>query len=283
MTQQLKEISMRLAFLRVSVGLILSLPLFAGEPPSVIPSKMIGGAGNPIFVSAAAMVTADGTPSSVVPEGWRLRQQRFLAAVSRYKAQSLHEAATSRVPDSNVLCSDGMMAETDVDPLVPRDNRHDSIVNALAIVAGTIKSVTPGLFDGDPASVVELGHLNKIKLDASYSAVRDVIYVRLPYARFLSGGTEYCRESGPGAYVPKTGDQLLVFAYDPPVDMDGTLVYSTSKDVIAQAHDEIAIRVPKSLEFINIQGATISSITTSIRATVAGERHGAGPHAERAQ
>jgi hypothetical protein len=182
-----------------------------------------------------------------------------------------------------MTCRNGMMLETSLEPLVDRHNLHDSIANARVIVTGTIKSVTPGFFYGDPASLIELSDLDKIKLDASYSSVRDSIYLRLPYAQFVSGETEYCRESGPGSYVPHAGDRLLVFAYDKPLDVDGTLIYSTSGDVIAQSSDESAARVPKSLSFFDTPNATISSIVVTIHATLSGNRRVPEPHERREQ
>ena len=271
------------AFVRYGFVLLFSLPLLAAEPPSVILSRTDGGTARPIFIAASAMITADGTPSAIVPEDWRVRQQRLSATVARLRSQHRAEVSALSVPTSAVTCRDGMMLETQLEPLVDRHNVHDSIANARAIVTGTIKSVTPGFFYGDPASLIELSDLDKLKLDASYSSVRDSIYLRLPYAQFVTGGTEYCRESAPGSYVPHAGDRLLVFAYDKPLDADGTLVYSTSGDVIAQSIGETVVRIPKSLAFFDRPNASISSIVATIHTTLSGNRRAPEGRDRRAQ
>src|SRR5258708_17759174 len=61
--------NMRLEFVRYGVALLFSVPLFAAPPPSVISSRY--AAHHPIFISASAMVAADGTTAAVVPEDWR--------------------------------------------------------------------------------------------------------------------------------------------------------------------------------------------------------------------
>jgi len=241
------------------------------------------GTARPIFIAASAMVTADGTPSAIVPEDWRLQQQRHAAMISRLAMQRPAEASALGMSTAALPCRGVMMYESSLEPLVDRASLHDAVANARAIVAGTIKSITPGFFYGFPGSLIELDHLDRIKLDASYSAVRETIYIRLPYAHFESGGAEYCRESGPGFYVPRAGDRLLVFTYDRPLDPDGTLIYSTSSDVIVQSTVESEIRVPKSLSFFDSPNATISSIATSIHATLSGGRHIVNPHDGRTQ
>jgi hypothetical protein len=174
-----------------------------------------------------------------------------------------------------------MMNESPLEPLVDRYTKHDAIANARAIVAGTIKSITPGFFYGTPGSLIELENLEKIKLDSSYSGVQDRIYLRLPYARFVSENTEYCRESSPSEYIPQMGDRLLLFAYDQAINAEGNFAYTTSNDVIAQSARETATRIPQSFSFFG-PNATISSITRTIRASLS-DRHVAGHNDGRAQ
>lgn len=233
-----------------------SVTVSAAEPPAVI----LSGTGNhPLFIAASAMVAADGTTASVVPEDWRVQREQLAQVLPKHIADVSAFGTISAVP-----CHGAMLLETPLEPLLDRTTRRNAIMNAHAIVAGRIRSVTPGFFFGTPGSLIELDSLDKITVDAAYSRVRDRLYIRLPFAKFVSGGTEYCRESGPGAYVPKVGDRLLVFAYDYPMDAAGTLVYSTSNDVISQPSGG-AIRVPKSLSFFENTQATIASVVASIR------------------
>jgi hypothetical protein len=248
---------MRVGFVRYGIALLFSVTLSAAPPPSVILSRY--DAHPPIFISASAMVAADGTTAAVVPEDWRPELQRTAEVFSEHRGQVSAFGMSSAAP-----CQGGMLAESPLEPVVDTTTQRNVIVNAHAIVAGTIRSVTPGFFFGKPGSLIELDNLDKIKADALYNGLRASLYLRLPYAQFVAGGIEYCRESGPGAYTPKVGDRLLVFAYGAPMDAAGTFVYSTSSDVIAQPSDG-AVRIPKSLAFFDNQAATIATVTTSIR------------------
>jgi hypothetical protein len=249
---------MRGAFVSYVIALLFPVTLSAAPPPSVILSRT--DAHSPIFISASAMVDTDGATAAVVPEDWRVQQQRIAQVFSAHRSEVSAFGVSSAAP-----CQAGMLVESPLERLVDNSTRNAAIVNAHAIVAGTIRSVTPGLFFGTPGSLIELGELDKIKADSSYASLQDSLYIRLPYAQFTIGGIEYCRESGLGAYAPKVGDRLLVFAYGAPMDAAGTLVYSTSDDVIAHPNNG-AIRIPTALSFFDNPEATIAAITAGIRA-----------------
>jgi hypothetical protein len=266
---------MRLMIVRYGLALLFSAPLFAAPPPSVILSRT--DAHTPIFISASAMVATDGTTAAVVPEDWRVQQKRIAEAFSEHRPPVSAFGVSSAAP-----CQAGMLVESPLERMVDNSTRNAAIVNAHAIVAGTIRSVTPGLFFGTPGSLIELGQLDKIKTDSSYDGLQDSLYLRLPYAQFVVGGIEYCRESSPGAYAPKVGDRLLVFAYGAPMDAAGTLVYSTSDDVIAQPNNG-AIRTPKALSFFDNHEATIAAVTVGIRADLSRRDRPVPGHDGRAQ
>jgi len=242
------------------MALLFSVTLFAAPPPSVILSRY--DSHPPLFISASAMVAADGTTAAVVPEDWRPSMKRLAEVISEHRSQLSALSLSSAAP-----CQGGMLSEESPQQLADASTQHRAIANAKAVVAGTIRSVTPGFFSGSPGSLIELDNLDKIKTSALYNELRESLYLRLPYAQFVAGGIEYCRESGSGKYIPKVGDRLLVFAYGAPVDTTGTFVYTTSHEVIAQPSDG-AIRIPKSLSFFDYPAATIATITTVIRAEI---------------
>ncbi len=267
---------MRVGFVGYCVALLFSVTLFAAPPPSVILSRY--DAHPPVFISASAMVAADGTTAAVVPEDWRPSMQRLAEVLSEHRGQVSAFSVSSAAP-----CQGGMLSGESPQELVDASTRHSAIVNAKAIVAGTIRSVTPGFFQsGSPGSLIELDNLDKIKASMLYNELRESLYIRLPYAQFVTGGVEYCRESGSGKYIPKVGDRLLVFAYGAPVDTAGTFVYTTSDDVIAQPGDG-AIRIPKSLSFFDNPRATIETITTVIRSEISHQDRPVVGHDGRAQ
>jgi hypothetical protein len=248
---------MQLTILNCSAVLLFSVTLFAAPPPSVILSRY--DAHTPVFISVSAMITGDGTMAAVVPEDWGPSMQRLAEVLSAHQSQ-----VSAFSPSSAAPCQGGMLAEQSRQQLADASTQHSAIVNAEAIVAGTIRNVTPGFFSGSPGSLIEIDNLDKIKVSALYNEVRESVYLRLPYARFITGGIEYCRESGPGKYIPKVGDRLLVFAYGAPGDTTGTFVYTTSDDVIAQPGGGM-IRIPESFSFFENPEATIATVTAVIR------------------
>jgi hypothetical protein len=157
-----------------------------------------------------------------------------------------------------------MLVESEHEPLVDTSTQQKAIANAHAIIAGSIRSVTPGFFYGAPGSVIELDNLDKLKADALYASVRDKLYIRLPYAHIGTADTEYCSESAPEAYIPQVGDRLLVFAYGATADTAGTFVYTSSSDVIAQPSGG-AVRLPKSFSFFENPKATLENVLGVIR------------------
>jgi hypothetical protein len=177
----------RLPTIRCGLALLFSVTLFAAPPPSVILSR---DDGHPIFISASAMVNTDGTAAAVVPKDWRPGLQRLAEVFSKHGAQ-----VSALSPSTTAPCLGGMLSESPAELWVDRSTRHSAVVSAHAIVTGTIRSVTPGFFHGQPASLIELDHLDKIKA-GGIDNVRDTLYVRLPYAQFVVGGVEYCREPG---------------------------------------------------------------------------------------
>jgi hypothetical protein len=266
---------MRFAFVRYGIALLFSATLFAAPPPSVILSSY--GAHRPIFVSASAMVAADGTTAAVVPEDWRPGLQHLAEVFSAHRRQVSASSLPSTAP-----CQGGMLTDEPLEQFMDVSTPHNRVVNARAIVAGTIRSVTPGFFWGMPGSLIELDNLDKIKLDALYKNLGGNLYLRLPYAQFVVNGIEYCREPGPGGYIPTVGDRLLVFAYRPPADAAGTFLYAGSREVIAQPGGG-TILIPKEFSFLDDKAATIENVTTIIRSELSHRERPVVGHDGRAQ
>ncbi|HEX3070700.1 MAG TPA: hypothetical protein VHX14_19180 [Thermoanaerobaculia bacterium] len=223
------------------------------------------------------MVAADGTTAAIVPEDWRPGLQHIAEIFSGHQRQ-----VSALSPPSSAPCHGGMLTDEPLEQYVDISTAHNRVVNAHAIVAGTIRSVTPGFFWGMPGSLIELDNLDKIKLDAWYQDLGGNLYLRLPYAQFVVNGIEYCQASGPGAYIPTVGDRLLVFAYRPPADAAGTFLYAGSREVIAQPSGG-TILIPEVFSFLGDKAATIETVTTIIRSELSHRERPVVGHDGRAQ
>ena len=142
---------MRVALLRYIAAFLFSVPMIAAEPPSVLWNRF-DTKPTPVFIAAAAMVRADGAPSPIVPEAWRIQQQRYSEVVARAASKQHRQASVLGLGPSAAPCGGGMLLETPLEPMVNRTTLPESIANARAIVDGTIRSVTPGFFYGFPAA-----------------------------------------------------------------------------------------------------------------------------------
>ncbi|MEA2237066.1 MAG: hypothetical protein QOC81_1790 [Thermoanaerobaculia bacterium] len=206
------------------------------------------------------MVAGDGTMAAVVPEDWRPGLQHLAEVFSAHRRQVSASSLPSTAP-----CHGGMLTDEPLEQYVDLSTPHNRVVNAHAIVAGTIRSVTPGFFSGaSPGSLIELDNLDEIKLDKWYQDLGESLFIRLPYAQFVMNGVEYCRVSDPGAYIPTVGDRLLVFAYRPPADAAGTFLYAGSREIIAQPSGG-TILIPEVFSFLGDKATTIATVTTVIR------------------
>jgi hypothetical protein len=170
-------------------------------------------------------------------------------------------------------CNGLYIAEADVESPVVRDTRTTAIANSRAIFRGTIVSVTPGLFEGSPGSLLKIGAVKALKKDASYANVRDTLYVRHPAAAFRAGQVDYCRQTEPGAYVPAPGDQIIIFAFIEPADDNGLFVYTFADDLIIQPANG-DLQIPKLLAFFRGDGIRLETIAGDIRRTVDGLPYG---------
>jgi hypothetical protein len=223
------------------------------------------------------MVAADGTMAAVVPEDWRPGLQRLAKVFSGDRRQVSSFSLPSSAP-----CHGGILSDEPLEQYVDISTPHNRVVNAHAIVAGTIRSVTPGFFWGSPGSLIELDNLDKIKLDALYQNLGERLYLGLPYAQFVMNGVEYCQASGPGAYKPAVGDRLLVFAYRAPADTAGTFLYAGSREIIAQPGGG-TILIPKDFSFFDDKATTIETVTTAIRSELSHRELPVVGHEGRAQ
>src|SRR5258706_1127484 len=151
-----KEPPMRLSCLIYGASLIFSLGAMAEDAPTVIMNTYNSGA-TPIFIAGSSMYSSTGELSAVVPPDWRAQQQQLVTIMSRGGISAHNQSMSTAHSSSSALtepCGGAMIAESSRESLVSRDSRQASIANAVAIVAGTVKSITPGFFYCYPCSLV---------------------------------------------------------------------------------------------------------------------------------
>ena len=144
--------------------------------------------------------------------------------------------------------------------LNPKDNSTFSSLmnNAMAIYAGEITAVSPGFFGGLPSSLltVRVGEVLRA------SKLIDVMELLVPYpvARFRIGRSTFCG-GAPDSFIPTSGDQVVVFVYDPPLDRSRTLVSPLAQELLIETQGRLVL--PKDLRLDDVLGKA-SSLTEVI-------------------
>lgn len=178
--------------------------------------------GQPLFIAASDLVDTSGNYAVGVPTAWQELNDSFAR-------HSLEVQGKNRQSEDSP-CVEGSR-EVDAERLASRRDAREIVDNATAIFYGRVRSVTPGLFYGAPGSLLELGEVQVIKR-GPYSRVDDVLYVRHPYAKFSLRKTDYCRLAADDRNRPRPGDEVIAFAFEPPVDQSGTFVHTFQEDLV---------------------------------------------------
>lgn len=247
----------------ILAAFLLSSSLVRADHP-VIQARTTSG-DTAIFIAAQSLFTPEGAFAAAVPSYWREQHVAYTKTASRGRARIASTSAMQQPPAAP--CGGVYLAEADVESLVVRDSVRSTVRNAKAIYAGTIRTVTPGLFYGAPGSLLELGDLVTLKTTPAYANVRDSVLVRHPYAHFTAGTVEYCRETRAATLAPRIGDRVIVFAFADPLDEAGILVFSYLDDLIVARDGDV--RIPRLLEIFGTRAPSVDQIAATIARTVA--------------
>jgi hypothetical protein len=142
------------------------------------------------------------------------------------------ERKSRGAPESDLDCPI-FLSTPDEGRIDPKPNRSfaDLAKQALAIYSGRIEGISQGFFDGLPSSLLRVKVTEAFR--SSDLVAREEVLIPYPFARFKVGASTYCGGSAE-MYQPATGDQVLVFIYDPPLDAARTLVYPRSPELFFQ-------------------------------------------------
>jgi hypothetical protein len=184
----------------------------------------------PVWISAE---------EAAAPEMGGLRWQLFSDSdqgnLRRFVAESerLKEEQTSRGMRGSDLDCPIFLSTSDEGRIDPKPNRSfsDLAEQALAIYSGRIESISQGFFDGLPSSLLQVKVTEAFR--SSDLVAMEKVLIPYPFARFKVGSSTFCGGSA-AMYQPATGDQVLVFIYDPPLNAARTLVYPRSPEIFFQ-------------------------------------------------
>ena len=151
-----------------------------------------------------------------------------------------HAAAAGKVPRAatDSIEPEICFGERPAEIGLPDASLPDLVRSSRAIYSGTIEEVTPGFFEGIPASLL------KVHIEAAPRASREFntrgnrIFVYYPSAVLRVGGDRVCTRPATQSARPKPGDRILVFALAGPADTDGLVIYpQASRHLIFETAD----------------------------------------------
>jgi hypothetical protein len=202
-----------------------------------------GPRAEPVWISAeeAAAPEKGGLRWQVFSESDQGNLRRFIAESERLKV----ERKSRGVRESDMDCPI-FLSTPDEDRIDPKPNRSfsDLAEQALAIYSGRIEGISQGFFDGLPSSLLQVKVTEAFR--SSELVARQEVLIPYHFARFKAGASTFCGGSE-AMYRPTTGDQVLVFIYDPPLNAARTLVYPRSLELFFQTAAGRLI-VPKPLK-----------------------------------
>lgn len=183
----------------------------------------------PIWVSADAATDERGRLRRDVFEA------RYYDALQRYAIGAAERRAVTNATEPENDCAT-YVGERPIewsDEKIAGDFR-DLVRFANAIYAGTITTITPGFFDGQPASLLGVNVTESVKGAAAYKTTGG-LYVPYAAANFRIGGQQFCAQPLYQNYTPQVGDRIVVYALHAPADPDGKLIHADSRDLIFES------------------------------------------------
>ena len=200
-------------------------PRNANEPEHSLPDRAMSKFASsplPLWLSARAVATEEGKLD------WTL-----LRATTR----SIIERGTQ----SSTYRDHGCLTYGPVDILMaPGIQQPSSLADlasmAVAVLEGTVVSMTPGFYDSRPGLLLE------ISVDSWIAAPSDVekwqrVYVFYPRGNFTIGAYSFCAIEPKLPPAPGVGDRVVLAPVQPPADAFGQIVFLYFEEIFIQSAD----------------------------------------------
>jgi hypothetical protein len=181
------------------------------------------GATRPFFISARLATDENGEIRwAVFPESTRIALQTRIDEMAR----------THRV-NAGAAASEPCSTRTVSFPHVggPHRSWSDLADNAEAIYRGRVVATMPGFEFTAPKTLLSIHILSRIRGNQAFPAA-GAVNILYPAADFTIGDTRFCN-AGPNApFIPAVGDDVLIFAYDEPVDQSKSFLLTVPEQLI---------------------------------------------------
>jgi hypothetical protein len=243
----------RLALFASLISLWTPLVAAQEHPPDNITRQ---GASAPFFVSAAAATNSDG---SIRWAAFNQSAQLILHMKIANRSQSARAEAESSTAEG---CNESILTFFHVGGDV---NSLDALVaSAPAIYRARVVSMSQGFDEmSGPTTVLATEIVRPIRTEPGFPKA-GIVYVLYPKADFRIGGVHFCN-AGPNAnYSPKEGDELLIFAYDRPVDTTGLFLLTRPQQLIFQRDGKLFAARPLTSDSTLLHTSTLRQLELTV-------------------
>lgn len=202
----------------VDISALALITVLAVDPMAAQPVDTISrrGADSPFFVSLAA---------AVGPEG-QIRWEVFGPPARRQLELAMQHPARA---ETTKPCP--VRTVTPGGPTRPYRTWPELTTNASAIIRGKIVASTPGFEFARPVTILEIGVSETIARQPGFPELR-VVRVMNGEADFDIGGVRFCSAGPIAGFTPGVGDDVIVFAYEPPIDAAGTFILTAPEQLV---------------------------------------------------
>ena len=210
-------------------SILLFLFFITAEARSSMPPDVLRSTNEnrraPLWVAASKAAAADGALAREHFEPHELRWLRREREPNRPHASS-----------NDGFHAQSCFGESPVEIAAPAGSLK-ALANAPAILEGAVIGRNVGFLAGTPGALLSIRVDVRSERENTFS-VPDEVLVYYPEAEFSVGDRLYCVRPATHPARPRVGDRVVVFAYGPPVDATGRLLYvQASKHLIFETPD----------------------------------------------
>jgi hypothetical protein len=152
-------------------------------------------------------------------------------------AEREHRAARLETDSDSAACSHRIISFSHL--RAPHRSIADLRAHSGAIYRGRIAAVTQGFQLEAPVSLLSIDIRRAIRANDGFPA-RGSVQVIYPAADFRIGGTRFCNAGPNQSYLPAIGDEIIVFAYGPPIDSDRIFLHTDPDQLFFQRGNKLS-------------------------------------------
>lgn len=222
----------------MNVVLILSLWLSttaSAHESSVPESITVTGSREPFWVAARALADLPGKTGYALLDS-RMEEHRMIMRDQLNKGDEGALAQKSEAEQCPVRTITPFHTARDV----PHDSWAAMTEHALAIYAGRITAVEAGFFGGLPASLLRVQISEVVRSHAAFPSSGH-LFVPYPAADFDVRGARFCNTGSNTDYMPQISDEILIFAYEEPLDSSGRSLRTTEGNLVFLSKGKLVV------------------------------------------